>query len=103
WRADFAEWRHKRIWQENYQEAALQEVRRVAGAVLQDPPAASAKPRLRVLDLGAGMGGFAVAMRRTGAAILALDYNFSYCEITRSRARRYSLDLPALVGAGEAL
>lgn len=92
WRADFAEWRKKRLWQENYQREALAEIARF-------------KPQsnLRVLDLGAGMGGFAVALQRAGAQIVAFDYNFAYCEITRTRARRYDLDLPASVGAGEAL
>lgn len=92
WRADFAEWRTRRLWQENYQRETLQEIKRYA-------PAQNA----RVLDLGAGMGGFAVAMQRAGERITALDYNFAYCEIARTRARRYALDLPALVGAGEAL
>lgn len=92
WRADFTEWRTRRLWQENYQGETLQEIRRYAP--IQD---------VRVLDLGAGMGGFSVAMQRVGERVTALDYNFAYCEIARTRARRYALDLPALVGAGEAL
>ena len=92
WRADFAEWRKRRIWQENYQRDALTEIARYAP-----------KHSARVLDLGAGMGGFAVAMQRAGERIIAFDYNFAYCEISRTRARRYDLSLPALVGAGEAL
>ncbi len=91
WRADFAEWRTRRIWQENYQRDALAEVMPYA------------PHNARVLDLGAGMGGFAVAMQRAGERIIAFDYNFAYCEITRTRAMRYALHLPALVGAGEAL
>lgn len=93
WRADFAQWRERRLWQENYQARALAELRRV----LPDNPAA------RVLDLGAGMGGFAVALARENRAVVALDYNPAYCEIARLRARRYDLDLPTLVAAGEAL
>lgn len=92
WRADFDAWRTRRLWQENYQEDALQEIQRHATT-----------NHGRVLDLGAGMGGFAVAMQRTGERITALDYNFAYCQIARTRACRYTLDLPALVGAGEAL
>lgn len=92
WRADFAAWRAKRLWQENYQQETLQEIARYA-----------AKKNARALDIGAGMGGFAVAMERAGERIIAFDYNFAYCEIARTRARRYALDLPALVGAGEAL
>ena len=74
WRSDFDEWRKRRIWQENYQHDAVAEVTRWA------------PHNARVLDLGAGMGGFAVAMERTGAHIVAFDYNFAYCEITRARA-----------------
>lgn len=92
WRADFDAWKQKRLWQENYQSAALAEIARYA-------PIQNA----RVLDLGAGMGGFAVAMQRAGYSIFAFDYNFAYCEIARTRAKRYALNLPALVGAGEAL
>lgn len=92
WRADFAEWRTKRIWQENFQHDAMHEIARYV-----------MKKNARVLDVGAGMGGFAVAMQRTGQCITALDYNFAYCEIARTRARRYDFNLAALVGAGEAL
>ncbi|RIK15237.1 MAG: class I SAM-dependent methyltransferase [Chloroflexi bacterium] len=92
WRADFDAWKRKRLWQENYQRDALAEIARYASI-----------QNARVLDLGAGMGGFAVAMQRAGARIDALDYNFAYCEIARTRARRYNLNLAALVGAGEAL
>lgn len=92
WRADFQEWRTRRIWQENYQRDALAEIAQFAP-----------HDNARVLDLGAGMGGFAVAMQRAGARIVASDYNFAYCEISRTRARRYDLNLPALVAAGEGL
>ncbi len=92
WRADFDAWKQKRLWQENYQSDALQEIARYAPT-----------PNARVLDLGAGMGGFAVAMQRAGYSITAFDYNFAYCEIARTRAKRYDSNLPALVGAGEAL
>jgi len=92
WRADFDAWKQKRLWQENYQSDALAEIARYA-------PIQNA----RVLDLGAGMGGFAVAMQRAGYSIFAFDYNFAYCEIARTRAKRYALNLSALVGAGEAL
>lgn len=92
WRADFAEWRTRRIRQEDYQGESVAEV-------TQYVPQSGA----RILDLGAGMGGFAVAMQRAGADIVAFDYNFAYCEISRTRARRYEMNLAALVGAGEAL
>jgi ubiquinone/menaquinone biosynthesis C-methylase UbiE len=93
WRTDFDEWRRKRLWQENYQAEALADVRRYGGG----------NPQTRVLDLGAGMGGFAVALAREQGEVIAMDYNPTYCEIARTRARRYDLDLPALVAAGEAL
>ncbi|MGB8646322.1 MAG: methyltransferase domain-containing protein [Anaerolineae bacterium] len=94
WRADFDEWRKKRLWQENYQQEALADLNRFAKAT---------PIQTRVLDLGAGMGGFAVALARTERQVVAMDYNLAYCEITRTRARRYGLNLPALKGAGEAL
>lgn len=93
WRADFAEWRQRRVWQENYQGDALAELRHYRNGA----------DSTRVLDLGAGMGGFAVALAREGERAVALDYNCAYCAIARTRARRYALDLAALVGAGEAL
>jgi len=100
WRADFADWKQKRLWQENYQRDALDEVRAMETRFLGENGFPS---HARVLDLGAGMGGFAVAMHRAGESIIAFDYNFAYCEIARTRARRYALNLPVLVGAGEAL
>lgn len=99
WRADFTDWRKKRLWQENYQADAVKQVRGAQNAVSNGAAPAAA----RVLDLGAGMGGFAVAMQRAGEQIVAFDYNFAYCEITRTRGQRYDLNMAALVGAGEAL
>jgi ubiquinone/menaquinone biosynthesis C-methylase UbiE len=93
WRRDFEQWRNKRLWQENFQADALADVRRRGKLT----------PEMRVLDLGAGMGGFAVALAKEHPNLIALDYNFAYCEITRTRGRRYSLDLRMLVAAGEAL
>lgn len=111
WRKDFTEWRKKRLWQEKYQSEALADIHQYAGDAAADT---------RVLDLGAGMGGFAVAFAlstngstrppQPGASldaaerhIFAMDYNPAYCEITRTRALRYRLDLPVLAAAGENL
>lgn len=94
WRTDYTAWRQRRLWQENYQQDALAQVQ---------PYTRGASGIRRVLDLGAGMGGFAVAMARAGECVTAMDYNPAYCEIARTRARRYDLNLAALVGAGEAL
>ena len=93
WRQDFSAWRERRLHQENYQQGRLASVRAVIGA-----PAGR-----RLLDLGAGMGGFAVAAAREGGHVTALEYNGDYCAIVRLRGRRYGLDLPVVQGAGEAL
>ncbi|GAC1539833.1 MAG: class I SAM-dependent methyltransferase [Herpetosiphon sp.] len=93
WRTDFAAWRTKRIHSEAFQGEALQLTRSVVGTT-------SGK---RLLDLGCGMGGFAVAVALTGADVSAMDYNGAYCRITRARAEQYGLTLPVMQGAGEAL
>lgn len=93
WRRDFERWRERRLYQEHYQEEHLASVY----AILPSPAG-----RL-ILDLGAGMGGFAVAMAREGACVFALEYNGDYCQITRLRGRRYGLDLPIVQAAGETL
>lgn len=93
WRQDFAAWRERRLHQEDYQQEHLASVRAVIGS-----PAGR-----RVLDLGAGMGGFAVALARQGALVTALEYNGSYCAIVRLRGRRYGLQMPVVQAAGEAL
>lgn len=92
WRPDFADWRERRLWQERYQAGRVALIR--AAARVAAP---------RVLDLGCGMGGLSVALRREGVAVWPLDFNAAYCRITRLRARRYGLDLPVVRAAGEAL
>jgi 2-polyprenyl-3-methyl-5-hydroxy-6-metoxy-1,4-benzoquinol methylase len=93
WRADFAEWRQKRLHSEDYQSGALAQVTSVAGLL----------EGRHLLDIGCGMGGFAVAACRNGALVTALDYNQSYCAITTVRALQYDLALPVVRAAGEAL
>ncbi len=93
WRRDFSAWRERRLHQEHYQAERLAQVRRVMGEVQS----------LRVLDLGAGMGGFAVAVALAGARVTACEYNPAYCRIIRLRAARYRLSLPIINAAGEAL
>lgn len=111
WRSDFADWRKKRLWQEKYQSEALAEISQYS----------LANSEHRVLDLGSGMGGFAVAYalssngaqgkrlseapneRAVARPVVAMDYNLAYCEIAKTRARRYDIDLPTLVAAGENL
>lgn len=94
WRKDFATWRRRRIRQEDYQEASVTALLAAVGGGFAGK---------RLLDLGSGMGGLAVALAREGAEVVALDYNPAYCRITRLRARRYGLTLPLVVGAGEHL
>ncbi len=93
WRADFAAWRQRRLYQEHYQEDRLARLREAVGA-----PAGRS-----LLDLGAGMGGFAVAAAREGARVTALEFNGDYCRIAALRGRRYGLDLAVVQGAGESL
>jgi ubiquinone/menaquinone biosynthesis C-methylase UbiE len=98
WRRDFDAWRKRRVWQENYQEAALNDIERAVGGSLAGKS---------LLDLGAGMGGVSVALLRgheaSGLSLQAMDYNPDYCRIARLRARRYGLDLNIVVAAGEGL
>ncbi|WP_276522223.1 class I SAM-dependent methyltransferase [Kallotenue papyrolyticum] len=93
WRANYAAWREQRIYQERYQAARLQRLEELAGPL----------ERLVVLDVGAGMGGFAVAAALRGATIAACEFNRAYCAIIRLRAARYNLRLPVYNAAGEAL
>lgn len=98
WRADYEQWRERRIWQEDHQEANLRDVRSVLGTRVEG---------VRLLDLGAGMGGLSVALLREfggkGLEVQASDYNPDYAQITRLRAKRHRLDLPLTVAAGEQL
>ncbi len=93
WRRDFARWRERRINQENYQDERLAMLERVTGPLTG----------LRLLDLGAGMGGFAVAAALRGADVTVCEYNPAYCEIIALRAARHNRTLPIFNAAGEAL
>ncbi len=93
WRRDFAVWRERRLHQERYQDERLAQARSVIGDLRG----------ARLLDLGAGMGGFAVAAALAGAQVTACEYNPAYCQIIRLRAARYQLALPIINAAGEAL
>jgi 2-polyprenyl-3-methyl-5-hydroxy-6-metoxy-1,4-benzoquinol methylase len=114
WRADFAQWRERRLWQENTQTGALNHLRsflNVAETNSNDGPIQSksigpAKDFLAgrsVLDLGSGMGGLSTALALAGAEVLPLDFNPAYCHITRLRGMRYGLNLAPVNAAGEAL
>jgi ubiquinone/menaquinone biosynthesis C-methylase UbiE len=93
WRPDFEEWRERRLFQERYQEEHIARLREVASDLAGRA----------VLDLGAGMGGFAVALAREGARVTALEFNGDYCQIIALRGRRYGLGLAVVQGAGEDL
>jgi 2-polyprenyl-3-methyl-5-hydroxy-6-metoxy-1,4-benzoquinol methylase len=93
WRADFALWRERRLWQECGQETRLRQLGDLCGSLAGRP----------VLDLGCGMGGLAVALTRAGARTVGLEPNRAYGEICALRAARYGLALPFVAGVGEAL
>ncbi len=93
WRRDFDAWRERRLYLERYQGGQIARASEAIGA-LQGRP---------ILDLGAGMGGFTVAVARAGARVTGLEYNAAYCPIISLRGRRYGFDLPVVQGAGEAL
>jgi ubiquinone/menaquinone biosynthesis C-methylase UbiE len=98
WRKDFAEWRERRIHQEQYQQANMKDIAQVLGTNVEGKS---------MLDLGAGMGGLSVATLleygEKGLRLQSMDYNPDYCHIAILRARRYGLSLPIAVAAGEYL
>lgn len=93
WRSDFPAWRNKRLRSEDFQAETLEQTTQVVGPLQGQ----------RLLDLGCGMGGFAVAAARAGAQVTALDYNPAYCAITAVRADQYGLPIPVVQAAGEQL
>lgn len=93
WRSNFDEWRERRINQERYQQARIQQLEEIAGPL----------DRQVLLDVGAGMGGFAVAASLKGATVAACEFNRDYCRIIKLRAARNDLTLPVYNAAGEAL
>jgi 2-polyprenyl-3-methyl-5-hydroxy-6-metoxy-1,4-benzoquinol methylase len=114
WRADFEQWRERRLWQENTQASTLKHLRAFLSAAeaksidgpTQSASGAPAKDYLAgrsVLDLGSGMGGLSTALALAGAEVLPLDFNPAYCDITRLRGMRYGLNLAPVNAAGEAL
>lgn len=93
WRSDYVKWRERRLYQEQFQHERIAQIERHAGALAGT----------HVLDLGAGMGGFAVAATLHGAHVTVSEYNQAYCRITQLRGDRYGLDMPIINGAGERL
>ena len=93
WRRDYVTWRERRLHQECYQEERIAQISHYAGTFVGK----------QLLDLGAGMGGFAVAAALGGAQVTVSEYNLPYCQIVQLRAERYGLDLPVINGVGENL
>jgi len=93
WRRDFVRWCERRLNQERYQGERLAQLAEASGSLVG----------LRLLDLGAGMGGFVVAAALAGATVTACEYNPAYCRIIALRAARHGLHLPIANAAGEAL
>lgn len=93
WRADFARWRERRLWQERYQDERVGQLVALCG------PLAGR----RVLDLGCGMGGLVVALRQAGARAVGHEPQRAYGAICTLRAARYGLTLPMVTAIGEAL
>jgi SAM-dependent methyltransferase len=94
WRRDHAAWVDRRVHQEDRgQEPRLRDLRR----------AGLAPGNGRVVEVGSGMGGFVVAARRDGWAVLAVEPDPVYLEITRLRAERHDLRVPATRASGAAI
>lgn len=110
WRADFAEWRENRLWQENKQQHALGHLRAFLRFAEQSNGNGPAAPQPSdvlsgrlILDLGCGMGGLTTALGLAGASVQPLDFNPHYCRITRLRGTRYGLRFSPVNAAGEHL
>lgn len=93
WRRDYVTWRERRLHQEHYQDERIAQISRYAATFVDK----------QLLDLGAGMGGFAVAAALGGAHVTVSEYNLPYCQIVQLRAERYGLDVPVINGVGEFL
>jgi ubiquinone/menaquinone biosynthesis C-methylase UbiE len=91
WRKDFLKWREERIWQEKYQGKTINFLEKFIPDLKNK----------KILDLGCGMGGFLVAMKRREYDIQGLEPNPDYCEITKLRGKRYNLEVEVINGFGE--
>ena len=93
WRSDFAAFRDKRLWAERHQDTMLRKLKAALGDL---------RGR-RILDLGTGRGGLAVALARAGCAVVAMDLRKRNLETTMLRGRRHGLRPPVAVAVGERL
>lgn len=103
WRPGFEEWRKQRIEQEVHQQEALQLLEQGLELTVRGRRSGGGEQDVYLLDVGCGMGGFAVAAMLGGMHVVALDYHLDYAQITALRARRHDLKLPVFVSAGEAI
>lgn len=93
WRKNYDRWREDRLWQEDHQQARLHAITRHTNELIG----------ARVLDIGAGMGGFVVAATLNGMRAVGVEPSADYCRITRLRAARYGVSVAVIRGVGEAI
>ena len=91
WRDDFDRWRERRLWQERGQDGRLRQLTELCGTLAGRP----------VLDLGCGMGGLAVTLRRADARVVGHDPNRAAAARGRRRAARHGLPPPVAARAGQ--
>ncbi|MDH3404138.1 MAG: glycosyltransferase [Acidobacteriota bacterium] len=96
WRRDLSDLAGRRLWDEVVKARRLPRLLPLLTG--------QAEPRgRRVLDLGCGRGGLAVALDARGLATTALDLRWRNCAVARRRGERYGLDVAAVAAAGEQL
>lgn len=91
WRKDFLKWQEERIWQEKYQDKIIDFLEKFIPDLKNK----------KILDLGCGMGGFLVAMKKRGYDIEGLEPNSDYRKIAILRGKRYGLEIKVTAGFGE--
>lgn len=93
-RSDYESWRAHRLRQEEDQQPAIETLRLLFQSRL---------PELRILDIGAGMGGYPVGLRLAGLACDGIEFNPDYVHISGLRARLHDLEPMVRLGRIEAL
>lgn len=98
WRVDLRRMTERRIWDEVFKVRRARELERFAAS-----RGARFDGATRVLDVGCGRGGLSVSLQVRGVMAIPLDLRLRNCHVSRLRASRYDLDLPALCGRVEEL
>lgn len=93
-RRNYQAWVKARVEQEYEQEAAYATLKRVTTKPL---------PEQSILDIGAGMGGFAVGLRLKGINVRGIEFNPTYVEIANLRAEVHGIEPLVIQGAIEQL